>query len=135
MDTPRAQGNKLADKTSTQATKGLGMTSESSIKALILAELPELKLDSPKYTEAQNQLAKAEGAIKTEKRWWELPSGKLLVPEGLARTLVSQTHQATHLGHDKLEEIIQKYLLVPPPPTFPMPDRISELHCLLTGQC
>ena len=82
------------------------MTSEAPIKALILAELPELTLDSPKYTEAQNQLAKAEGAIKTEKGWWELPSGKLLVLEDLAPTLVSQTHQATHLGHDKLEELI-----------------------------
>ena len=61
-----------------------GVTSEAPIKALILAELPELTLDSPKYTEAQNQLAKAEGAIKTEKGWWESPSGKLLVPEGLA---------------------------------------------------
>ena len=49
MDTPRAQGNKLADKTSTQATKGLGMTSEAPIKALTVAELPELTLD---YTEA-----------------------------------------------------------------------------------
>ena len=64
-----------------------------------MAELPELTLDSPKYTEAQNQLAKAEGAIKTEKGWWELPSGKLLVPEQLAHNLVSLTHQATHLGH------------------------------------
>ena len=82
------------------------MTSEAPIKALILAELPELTLDSPKYTEAQNQLAEVEGAIKTEKGWWELPSGKLLVPEGLAPTLVSQTHQVTHLGHDKLEELI-----------------------------
>ena len=45
------------------------------------------------------RLAKAEGAIKTEKGWWELPSGKLLVPEELAHHLVSQTHQATHLGH------------------------------------
>ena len=79
------------------------MTSEAPIKALILAELPELTLDSSKYTEAQNQLAKAEGAIKIEKGWWELPSGKLLVPEELAPTLVSQTHQATHLGHDKLK--------------------------------
>ena len=70
-------------------------------------------LDSPKYTEAQNQRAKAEGAIKTEKGWWELPSGKLLVPEELAPTLGSQTHQATHLGHDKLEELIRKYFLVP----------------------
>ena len=81
------------------------MTNEAAIKALILVELPELTLDSPKYIEAQKQLAKAEGAIKTEKGWWELPSGKLLVPEELAPTPVSQTHQATHLGHDKMEEL------------------------------
>ena len=68
------------------------MTSEAPIKALILAELPELTLDSPKYAEAQNQLAKAEGAIKTEKGWCGLPRGKLLVPEELAPTLVSQKH-------------------------------------------
>ena len=90
----------------TENGRGLGVTSEAPVKALILAELPELTLDSPKYTEAQNQLAKAEGAIKTEKGWWELPSGKLLVLEELAPTLVSQTHQATHIGHDKLEELI-----------------------------
>ena len=89
------------------------MTNEAPIKALVLAELPEVALDSPKYTEAQNQLAKVEGAIKTEKVWWELPSGKLLVLEELAPTLVGQTHQATHPGHDKLEELIQKYFLVP----------------------
>ena len=82
------------------------MTSEAPIKALVLAELLELRLDSPKYTEAQNQLAKAEGAIKIEKGWWELPSGKLLVPEEPVPTLVSQTHQAIHLGHEKLEELI-----------------------------
>ena len=105
--------NSLADKTTKQAAEGLGLTSEAPIKALILAELPELTLDSPKYNEAQNQLAKAEGAIKTEKGWWELPSGKLLVLEELTLTLVSQTHQATHLGHDKLEKLIQKYFLVP----------------------
>ena len=89
------------------------MTSEAPIKALVLVELPELMLDSPKYTEAQNQLGKAEGAIKTEKGWWELPSGKLLVPVELAPILISQTHQAIHLGNDKLEELIRKYFLVP----------------------
>ena len=41
-----------------------------------------------------------------------MPSGKLLVLEELTPTLVSQTHQATHLGHDNLEELIQKYFLV-----------------------
>ena len=106
-------GKRLADKTTKQAAEGLGVTSEAPIKALMLVELPELMLDSPKYTEAQNQLAKAEGAIKTKKGWWELPSVKLLVLEGLAPTLISQTRQATHLGHDKLEELIQKYFLVP----------------------
>ena len=51
------------------------------------------------------RLAKAEGAIKIEKRWWELPSGKLLVLEKLAPTLVSQTHQATHLGHAACSQV------------------------------
>ena len=32
--------------------------------------------------------------------------GRLLVPEALAPTPVSQVHQATHLGHDKMEELI-----------------------------
>ena len=77
---PWAQGDRLADKTAKQAAEGLGVTSEAPIKALVLTKLPELTLESPKYTEAQNQLAKAEGAIKTEKGWCELPSGKLLVP-------------------------------------------------------
>ena len=103
---PPGSGDRLADKTAKQAAKSLGVTSEAAIKALILAELSELMLDSPKYTESQKQLAKTEGAIKTEKGWWELPSGKLLLPEELAPTLVSQTHQVTHLGHDKLEELI-----------------------------
>ena len=41
-DTPWAQGNRLANEATKQAAKGLGVTSEASIKALILAELPEL---------------------------------------------------------------------------------------------
>ena len=103
---PPRQINRLVDKTAKQAAKGLGVTSEAPTKALVLAELPELTPESPKYPEAPNQLAKVEGAMKTEKGWWELPSGKLLVPEEQAPTLVNQTHQAFHLGHDKLEDLI-----------------------------
>jgi len=51
------------------------------MRTFVLAELPELALDSPTYMEAQNQLAEAEGATKTDKGWWELPGGDLLVPE------------------------------------------------------
>ena len=50
------------------------------------------------------RLAKADGAIKTEKGWWELPSGKLLSPEELAHNLVSQT-QVTHLGHAACSQV------------------------------
>ena len=53
-DASQAWGNRLADKTIKQAAKGLRVTSEAPVKALILAELPELTLDYPKYTEAQN---------------------------------------------------------------------------------
>ena len=81
------------------------MTSEAPIKALVLVELPEQRWTLQNTPNPKTKV-KAEGAIKTEKGWWELSGGKLLVPEELAPTLVSQTHQANHLGHDKLEELI-----------------------------
>jgi len=108
------------------------VTNEAPIKALVLVELLELTLESPKYIEGQNQLAKVEGAIKTKKGWWELPSGQLLVLEELAPTLVSQTHQTTHLGHDKLGRANSKIFLGSPL-LFSVQDRLSKLHCLLTG--
>ena len=43
-DTPQARGNRLADKTTKQAAKVLGVTGEAPIKGLILEELPELML-------------------------------------------------------------------------------------------
>ena len=58
---PWARGNRLADKTTKQAAKGLGVTSKAPIKAFVLVELLELTLDSSKYTEAKNQQATAEG--------------------------------------------------------------------------
>ena len=75
--------------------------------------MPELILTLPQYTLAQHQLAEAERATKNEKGWWELPDGRLLVPEALAPTLVSQVHQAIHLGHDKMEKLIREYVLSP----------------------
>ena len=38
---------------------------------------------------------------------------QIIGTEELVPSLVSQTYQATHLGHDKLEELIRKYFLVP----------------------
>ena len=83
-DTPQARGNRLADETARQAAKDRKESGEIPMRTFVLAELPELALDSPTYTEAQNQLVEAEGATKTDKGWWELPGGKLLVPEKMA---------------------------------------------------
>ena len=112
-DTPQARGNRLADETARWAAEDREESREIPMRTFVPAELPELALDSPTYTEAQNQLAEAEGATKTDKGWWELPDGKLLVPEEMAPSLVSQAHRMTHLGHDKLEELIRRYFPVP----------------------
>ena len=101
------------------------------MRTFVLAELSELALDSPTYTEAQNQLAEAEGATKTEKGWWELPGGKLLVPGRMAPSLVSPAHRTTHLGHDKLEDLIRRYFLVP---RLSSPCRTESQNCNACSQ-
>ena len=52
--------------------------------------MPELTSTLPQYTPAQDQLAEIERATKNEKGWWELLDSRLLVPEILASSLVSQ---------------------------------------------
>ena len=82
---------------------------------LLMGDLSEplLILTLPQYTPDQDQLAETERATKNEKGWWELPDGRLQVPAALAPTLGSQVHQITHLGHDKIEELIRKHFLIP----------------------
>ena len=75
--------------------------------------MPELTLTLLQYTLAQDQLAETERATKSEKGLWELLDHRLLVPEALAPSLVSQVHQTTHLGRDKMEKLIWKYFLIP----------------------
>ena len=68
-DIPQARGNRLADETIRWAAKDRKESPEIPMSTFVLAEPPELALDSSTYTEAQNQLAEAERATKTEKRW------------------------------------------------------------------
>ena len=68
-DIPQARGNRLADETIRWAAKDRKESPEIPKSTFVLAEPPELALDSSTYTEAQNQLAEAERATKTEKRW------------------------------------------------------------------
>ena len=49
---PWAQGTDWQIRLLNKQPRAWRMTSEAPIKALILAELPELTLESPKYTEA-----------------------------------------------------------------------------------
>ena len=86
-----------------------------TVKTLVLSRMPMLELTStlPQYTPPQDQLAETERATKSEKGLWELLDHRLLVPEALAPSLVSQVHQTTHLGCDKMEKLIWKYFLIP----------------------
>lgn len=111
----------------------MGATGEGSIRTFVLSKMPELTLTLPQYTPAQDQLAEGERATKNEKHWWELPDGRLLVPEALAPTLISQVQQTTHLRHDRMEELILKKFLNST--TFLlMKNGILQLF-LLTAQC
>ena len=49
---PPGSGEHTGRWTAKQAAEGLGVTSEFPIKVLMLVELPELTLESPKYSEA-----------------------------------------------------------------------------------
>ena len=89
-DTPQARGNRLAEETARRAAEDRKESGEIPMRTFVLAELPELALDSPTYTAAQNQLAEAEGATQTDKGWWDLPGGELLLPEEMAPSLMSQ---------------------------------------------
>ena len=107
-DTPQARGNWLAEKATKQAAEKFGAASGGSMGTFVLSKMPELTLTLLQYTPAQDQLAEAERASKNEKDWWELSDGEVLAP-----TLITQVHQAAHLGHDKMEELIRKYFLIP----------------------
>ena len=91
----------------------LGGAGGVTVKTLVLSRMPELTSTLPQYTLAQDQLAETERATKSEKGLWELLDHRLLVPEALAPSLVSQVHQTTHLGRDKMEKLIWKYFLIP----------------------
>lgn len=75
-----------------------------TVKILVPSRMPMPELTStlPQYTLPQDQLAETERATKNEKSLWELLDHRLLVPEALAPSLVSQVHQTTHLGCDKM---------------------------------
>ena len=93
--------------------RNLGATGGESIRTFVLSKMPELTLTLPQYTPAQDQLAEAERATKNEKTLLGAAGWQVTGTEALAPTLVSQVHQTTHLRHDKMEELIQKYFLIP----------------------
>lgn len=106
-DTLQARGNRLADKIIKASAEELGASGGGFIRRFVLSKMLELVSTLLQYTLAQDQLVETERATKNETGWWKLLAGRLLVPKALALSLVSQVHQTTHLGHDKMEKLIQ----------------------------
>ncbi|XP_045679078.1 LOW QUALITY PROTEIN: uncharacterized protein K02A2.6-like [Phyllostomus hastatus] len=82
-DSPAERGNRLADSAAKQAALGPLETGE-----------------------------KLRG-IQNQRGWIELPDSRLYLPRGVLRQIVEEVHRSTHLGQNKLEQLVKKYYLGP----------------------
>lgn len=81
--------NRLADKAAKQVAEELGGAGGALLRLLCSRECPELTSTLPQYTLAQDQLAETERPPKVKRVCGTL-TARLLVPEALATSLVSQ---------------------------------------------
>ncbi|XP_023382950.1 uncharacterized protein LOC111735726 [Pteropus vampyrus] len=95
------KGNRLADKTAKEvARKPVG--TNVIIGTLLVPPLVQAPNYSPQDIELGKQLHE-----KFEHGWLWIPDGRPVLPAALGNTLISQMHNATHLGGTKLIELQQ----------------------------
>lgn len=103
--TPEAEGNRRADK----AAKIAAMASPASALALTLPtpELPRLP-PRPDYTPEDLHWIQSHHCPESDQQGWHRDAeGRLILPAHLGLFLLSNLHQATHLGKKKLLSILE----------------------------
>lgn len=97
---PVARGNRMAD--------------EEARKAALGPQVLSLKTSDPtscqgfEYTDSDLETVQNLGAnYDQEANVWRY-QGKILLPQGAAKELLSQLHRWTHLGHKKLKALLQR---------------------------
>lgn len=102
-----SKGNNLADQKAREIA-----TLKSPVALPVLTDpgprsLPLL----PKYdSDKEAWASQLEGAYKKD-GWWQLPSGKVLLPRLLGEHVLIRIHQTSHLGTRKLRELISGFPL------------------------
>ncbi|XP_039742869.1 uncharacterized protein LOC120621528 [Pteropus medius] len=101
------KGNRLADKTAKEvARKPVG--TNVIIGPLLVPPLVQAPNYSPQDIELGKQLHG-----KFENGWLWIPDGRPLLPAALGSHLISQMHNATHLGGTKLIELLKRDYYIP----------------------
>lgn len=78
-------------------------------KVLLAPELPT----SPKYHQEEDHWAPNEGGIQAKEGWGKLPDQRLFAPSSGATQMVTQDHEATHLGKTALEGLPSRCTFIP----------------------
>ncbi|XP_053512397.1 uncharacterized protein LOC128626051 [Artibeus jamaicensis] len=105
-DSPVIRGNTLADTAAKETATSQGDN------LLSLVPQPELPPD-PKYSTEEEQEGTKLGGRKDKYGWIVLPDTRIYLPQGVVRQVVQDIHTSTHLGQNKLEQLIRKYYLGP----------------------
>ena len=105
-ESPIIRGNHFADAAAKQAAEG------SPDALLSLLPQPALPPD-PSYTPEEELEGRQLGGEKNKQGWIELPDTRLYLPQGVMREIVKGIHASSHLGQNKLEQLIKKYYLGP----------------------
>ena len=103
---PVIRGNNLADVAAREAATSQGEC------ILPLIPQPDLPPD-PKYSAEEEQEGRQLGGEKNKQGWIELPDARLYLPQGVMSEIVKGIHASSHLGQNKLEQLIKKYYLGP----------------------
>lgn len=80
------------------------------ILPVLLAHLLE---GAPRYSTEEYKLANKLGTRPVASGWEILPDQRVLLPEPLGKTVVSQIHQSTHLGSTQLAELLSRDYHIP----------------------
>ena len=101
-DSPIIRGNQLADAAAREAAL---QPQESILPLLPQPNLPP----NPKYSELEKLEGKKLGGRIEEEGWILLPDSRVYLPQGVLRQIVLDIHTSTHLGQNKVEQLIKKY--------------------------
>lgn len=99
---PVSRGNALADRTAREIAQS---------EVVLAAALPDpgdpSLPDSPTYSPEDLAWIAKQPTSKEYHGWWRMGDGKVILPEKLGEQLLFQVHRTTHMGTQKMQDLIR----------------------------